>query len=344
MLVKAASFLAGTLLSGLMVWVGVLWWAPAPLVAAYAGYELFFWWRGDRPAALTLQRSLRLVDPVRNQVLEVHPADVRAATVQLRREDANRVAVYVLLTGHNDVLFVGRFLVEPRFGIPVPFIDIDRLNRVVGSYAGVLRAAAPPAAISRQTFDDPTGQALLWLHQQLPRDVWKRTRIRVWQGAEPSLDLFGRHEEPPSGWLEVHAGRYRLELGDQVRSGALALVSSGRARRKANLLRPPDGADTAPEIVDDVSIPMLVLELDEGVQVAFPSEALGLQGPVDQELHDELLHTHIPEGAQIVWRIIDEWPETTWPSALRAQISEVSGRHSRTASRRGASFDGPPRS
>lgn len=321
---RAVQLLLGLSISAVLAFFQAWWWAPVPLALSFLVYEVVFWWRGDRPATLSLGRVITLHDSVRGQTITINPEDIEVATLHYRRspkarsKGAERQEVYVVLGGFEGAKLAIRFTVDPTAWRPASGdVDIDTMDRITGGYAGLLRAVAPGTAIARQTFDDPAGQVIRWLRQRIPEPAWKRIGLRVWKGEAPPLDAFGHHTDEPSGWLVIARDRYRLLLDGEIHRGDITLIRSARAERSAALMM-DDGKGG--HRIQTTQLPMLVLELDDAIDLAFPSPVDGGGIGNAHELDEHCLHTHVPEGAALVWHILTTWPRTTWPAALRQRV------------------------
>lgn len=320
-----------------LAWFGLWWWVPVPIVVTTVAYELFFWSRGDRPVVLALESDrLVLTDPraggdgARPRELALPLHDVHTATLHVRpAPSGDRVEAVVVLTDTERVRFAVRFLVEP--GLPLRHEDVqaDVMDNLVGGYGGLLRALAPADVTCRQTIDDPAGQAIRWLRERLPAGAWQRSAARVWRGTAPVLDTFGLHVGPPDGLLVLDGDAWSLHTADgELSQGLVTLVRSGRATRQVGLVRKPDLLGDAPlhELpIDEVDLPLLVLDLDEGLTLAVPATVAGKRGDV-RVPEGTWWHTHVPEGAALTWHLLTRWPESTWPTALRTAAATVIAR------------------
>jgi len=323
---RGIQLVVGISLSAVLCFMHAWWWAPIPLAISFLIYELVFWWRGDRPATLCLDRVLTLTDQLRGQAVVIHPDDVEVFTIHYRRSNpdkagSDRLEVTVVLGGFDGVKLALRLMIDPSAWKPGPAaVDVDTMDRIIGGYAGLLRAVAPRSAIARQTFDDPAGQVLSWLTQHIPNPASQRIGLRVWRGAAPPLDPFGHHDSAPSGWLVIARDRYRLMLDGVIHRGDITLIRSGRSSRSAQLMVVDEQGDRT---IRPTELPLLVLELDTALTLAFPSPLAGVGVGELHNLDEHTLQTHVPEGAALVWHILTTWPRTTWPAALRQRVQEA---------------------
>ncbi|MCB9665203.1 MAG: hypothetical protein H6732_13920 [Alphaproteobacteria bacterium] len=321
-----------------LVGLGAWWWVPVPLVTGLLAAELWLWRRGDRPAHLTLDAThLRLEDATAGRTLAVPLAEIHTATVHVRpTRRAERLEAVLVLTDRDRVRFAARFLVEPDLAWHPDDVRVDTTERLLGAHGG-LRSMATGEVTCRQVIDDPAGQALRFLRERLPAAAWDRTALRVWRGAAPPLDAFGLHQGDPQGLLVLDGDRWTLREGGRVtREGLVTLVRGGRALREAELLVPGDGAP----VREVVELPLLVLELEDEACVVFPAPEAARHGTL-READEAWLHTHVAEGAALVWHVLTRWPDTSWPALLRRAAHEGLVPHpapgARSASRRAPS-------
>lgn len=309
-----------------LAWLGLLWWVPVPFVLAWVAFELTFWLRGDRPTVLTLSHeAVSLHDPRAGRHIELPLRDIHAATVFLRPHTVpHRVQAVLVLSDVRSVRLAVRLLVEPTVPFTQEDVQADAMDALLGGTGG-MRGLAPTAASARQVIDDPAGQAITWLRDHLDPTVWSRTSIRVWQGAEPPLDTFGVHEGEPDGLLTLEGDSWTLTTGGPSRQGTVTLIHSARAERRVALARPGRWDDETPaaDIThDQVTVPLLLLELDEDLVLAVPSP--GAEAATSLRAPDGTWwHTHVPEGGAAVWHILTRWPEIAWPVALRQRAAQA---------------------
>lgn len=308
-----------------LVWSGAPAWAPVPALMALALHRLIFWWRGDRPVRLELTDRLVLHDPKRGAEISVRPSEVHTATLHYRPLRDDRLEAIVVLTNRREVLFSVRLQVEPDVQLFPHDVDVEAMDQLLGGYAGVLKSVSGPGTRCRQVIDDPAGQALTWLRQNLHPAAWNRTAVRVWRGAEPPLDLFGHHGDPHDAMLILDGDGYELADDERRRTGTIMLMRSARSEREvtvARRFRIEDNNDEVPH--ETITLPLMLLELDSALTLAIPAQIAGLEG-VEQPLNETLLHTHVAEGGAAVWHVLMRWPQAAWPTPLRRQAETIFG-------------------
>lgn len=304
----------GLIGTGVLVYLKSILLAPLPLAFSFVAYELYFWRRGDRPIRFEVDpQAITLTDASADRTRTVLLDEIEVAVVHHRARDAHRHEAVLVLYGKDRILLAMRFLVEPTTRWLSHDIDVDELDELIGGYAGLYRALAPPNLRCRQTIDDPAAQALRFLRGCLPPEVWGRSAARVWRGKAPPCDAFGLHFGTPDGLLVIDADTWRLNLtGEPPRTGPVTLLRSARAER-ALLLARPGTTEIEPE---EVVLPMLLIELDPEVTFTLPAPVAELSGQ-HRELDEGMLHTHLPEGAALLWQVLRRWPVAAWPAPLR---------------------------
>lgn len=310
-IIRAVQVAIGLMGSAILFFMGWMWWVPVPLALSFVAYELYFWRRGDRAQAVLLQDgALRLVDPLAEAPLVLPLAEITVATLYYRQLELDEVELAIVFGDDEDVRFALRVLTTAPFS-PLPHdIPADVYDLVFGGVAGLFRALAPPARRPRQTFHDSDGRLLAALRAQLPDEVWRRTAIRLWPGMEPEIDLFGYFEGPHGDWL-VLDGRQWKRSDD---SGSIEGWSFGGAERSAVLF---SGLDK--QRVEQ--LPLALIHLSGRTTVAIPAPlSVGLAQP--QPLSSDLLHTHAPEGAALLWHLLVHTPRDRWPPRFRQMIAE----------------------
>jgi hypothetical protein len=164
------------------------------------------------------------------------------------------------------------------------------------------------------------------LRERLPPVVWRRNAARVWRGKSPILDTFGLHFEAPTALLVADEDSWYLHEGDETKSGPITLLRASRSERQI-VLQVPDSRVTTvdkPEL-EQVSVPLLVIEFDPGVVLAIPAP-VALMASQSVETDDELLHAHLPEGAALLWHVLQRWPRAAWPAPLRTRAEQAAAR------------------
>lgn len=319
-LVRFATLVVGVIGTAVLAWFQVVLLAPLPLASAFLFYELYFWSRADRPVRFTLDgQELTAIDRSAGRELRVSLHEVEVAAVHHRAADDGQHEAVIVLYGHAGVLFAGRFLVDATTPWHEHDIDVDQLDGLLGGYAGLLRTFAPADARCRQTIVDPDARALRFLRGCLPPETWTRCAARTWRGAAPAYDMFGLHFEAPDGLLIVQHDAWELREGEHTRHGAITLLRAGRADR-ALLLHAPTADPSEPP--REVELPLLCVELHPDLTLTLPAPVAQLSGQ-RVELRPDLLHTHLPEGAALLWRILHHWPVNTWPAPLRQSARQV---------------------
>lgn len=296
----------GSVLAG---WFGGAWLAPLPLAGLLLGAEAWLWSRGDRVQVLTVgEEGLRLHDPLTSDT-HVDLAGVTVATAFARRVDGG-FEVAVVLGSDADVLFACRTLqrVPPEPGPHL--VDADAMDILFGGIAGLYRALAPADRRPRQTFDDPDGALLRALRERVPAAAWRRTGLRLWPGMEPEIDIFGYYRPVHSDWmvLDGHSWRRDGESGD-IRGWTFA-----SAEREAVLFQGLDAQQVQ-------RLPLALVNLGSGTTIAIPAPNAPHVGP-EQPLTSDLLHTHAPEGAALLWHLLVHTPRDRRPAVLRSMIEE----------------------
>lgn len=336
--------LIGVTFGGALAWLELWTWVPIPLAALLVLHMAWAWWRADRPVQLHLaDRTLTLKDPKLGTRKEIPLSEVRAATLHLRKRTADRSELAVVLHGRSHsapVLTALRFTVEPGVTTRPHDVSVDAMDGLIGGYGGLLPGLAPAGVRVRQTFDDPANQFVQHLREALPAPAWQRTAVRVWRGEAPELDLFGLHATPPDGLLILEEDTWTLELhGEPARSGVIGLLRVTRAVRTAKLIH-HNNANTA--TVQQMELPLMLLELDEGITVAVPAPVAELSGK-PTPLNPDLLHCHVPEGGAVLWHILVRWPRSAWPAPLLRQAERVLAQGKSTPAKRDPSVADPQR-
>jgi hypothetical protein len=308
--VRILAGLVGGILSVLAGWFGGPWVAPLPLAGALLGAELLFWLRGDRPQELVVaDRRLSLVDPFA-PTLAVDLGTIHAATAFQRATPDGRLEVVVVLADTSDVRLAFRALQDTPPLTDPDVVPADAMDLLFGGIAGLFRALAPGDRRPRQTFDDPEGRLVAAVRAAVPRDAWNRTAIRLWPGMEPEIDLFGFFRAAHGEFL-ILDGHDWVRDGEQ---GSIAGWSVAAAERDAVLFQGLDRQQIQ-------RLPLALLNLGANTTVAMPSPAEAEAGPV-QPLTSDLLHTHAPEGAALLWHLLVHTPRDRWPPVIHRMVDE----------------------
>ncbi len=331
------------LLGTALIWYfkGFNLWTPVPLALAFLVYEVIFWIRGDRPILLKADDTLTWTDRRAGRTLSMPLDDVFSARCHYRRLDGGRTEAALVLWDDDAPRSAIRLLVGDDVPMMPHDVDVKAMDSILGGYGGLLTSLAPPEIRCRQTIDDPAGQLLRYLRERLPASAWKTTCIRVWKGAAPELNIYGLHEQPHDGVLALRSDTWRLHLGDERRQGALTLLRAMTAQRQAKLVRPGAERDAEGPMLEELDIPLLLLEIDEDLQLAMPAPAVPT-GRNPTALTSDTLHTHVPEGGALLWHVLPRWPQSTWPAALQKRV--VSLARAQEAREREAEADEQPTS
>ncbi|MCB9678595.1 MAG: hypothetical protein H6737_26065 [Alphaproteobacteria bacterium] len=306
------SLFAGVLASGALWFFGFLWWVPVPILAALAFYEGFFWWRGDRAQSLRVDdAAVTLIDPLAPGPLVVPLDEVTVATLYFRQLQLGELELALVLGDDTDVRFAVRLVVRAPFEPQPHDIPADVYDVLFGGVAGLFRALAPAARRPRQTFYDPTSEVVRFLRTRLPPAVWRRTGLRLWPGMEPDIDLFGYYEAPHADWMVLDGHDWRRS-GD---SGTIGGWTFGASERRAVLFQGLQSKQTVERL------PLALVNLGTRTTVAIPApSSVGIAEP--EPLSGDLLHTHAPEGAALVWHLLVHTPRDRWPPELLQMIED----------------------
>lgn len=301
----------GGVASVLVGWFGGLWLAPLPLAAALLATEFWFWQRGDRVQVLALDgTTLRLNDPLATAPLTIDLKTITVASMFQRPDPSGQVEVVVCLGDDEDVQFAFRvFQDHPVTGHP-DVVDATAMDVLFGGIAGLYRALAPADRRPRQTFIDPDGRLVAGVRAAVPAAAWSRTGLRLWPGMEPEIDLFGYFRAVHSEWLILEGHTWRRD-GASGEIGGWLLASS---EREAVLFQGLDRQQVQ-------RLPLTLVNLGSNTTVAIPSPAEPNAGELTV-LSSDLLHTHAPEGAALLWHLLTHTPRDRWPPILRQMIQE----------------------
>lgn len=300
---RIAQLVFGLLGTAILIWLDLWWWVPLPLAFSFIAYELFFWWRGDRPSTLELTEDARLDDPQRSAPVVVRPSEVTSARLAFER-DKHGWDVWVVLAYPASVALAARFRTrsfEPAAGD----LDVARMAGVLGGRVGVVRALGPTVCVGRQRFEDrAVPSAIAWIRTQIPRAAWEQTSARLWRGSEPDLDLLGLHTGEPDAFLTLTGSTYRLVAGDDVQQGECSPGPLTTAlRRIVLLLFAGEDSQSAHRL------PLLVFDLAPGLTLAIP--ALNAPKLTEKlvEARETWHHAHLAEGAAIIDHLLRYLPE-----------------------------------
>lgn len=306
--VRILAGLFGGLGSAIVAFLAGAWWAPLPLAGALLGTEAWLWSRGDRAQRLTLTgRTLVLEDPLGDGIT----VDLDAVTnaTAFVRPLAEGVEVAVVLGDDEDVRFAFRLLQQASPALEHHIVRADAMDVLFGGIAGVYRALAPAERRARQTFEDPSGDFWATFRRAVPDAVWRRTGLRLWPGMEPEIDLFGFYRPVHSDWMV-------LDGHDWKRDGATGSVQGFQmttSEREVVLFQGLDKQQVQ-------RVPLSLVNLGVDTTIAFPAPAVAEDER--QPLTEDLLHTHAPEAAALVWHLLTHTPRDRRPAALRRMIEE----------------------
>ncbi len=299
-----------------LLWFQLWWWLPLPLAASFILYEYFFYARGDRPIALRFTgQQLTIQDALLEKETTYDLSTVHSAVLMHRRMDGATLEAVLALSTVDGPLLTLQFRMPPNQYTPHPrAVDGDLANGFLGAIAGVVRALAPRDVILRQVIDDP--RPLAWLYLHLPAEAWQRVTVRVWQGAEPELDLFGYYSDMHDGLLTLdeRGATWSFESGSATAPiGAFDVASSMRTAVFFQM----DGGEHS-ENAEELP---LMLQAIGGRTLAIPAPLSAEIAPVPP--HSDLLHVHAPEGAVILWWLWSSIPQENWPDAWTEGLREA---------------------
>lgn len=297
--------------AGALLWAfGFTWWVPLPFAALVLLGELWFWRRADRAQTLRIEGStLRLTDPLAPAGVAIDLREITVATLFYRQLPLGELEVVISLGDDRDVRFALRVLQRAAFERRPHDVPAEVHDLLLGGLAGLFRALAPPALRPRQVFLDPEGTLVARLRELLPAEAWRRTGIRLWQGMEPPIDLFGYYEGPHTDWL-VLDGRDWRRAAD---AGSIAGWTLSGSERSAVLFQGMEQQRAE-------QLPLALFVLGSATTVAVPAPAA--PGLGDQPLTSDLLHTHAPEGAALLWHLLVHTPKDVRPAVLGEMIAD----------------------
>lgn len=301
----------GLALGAVLAWAGWWWWVPLPLVLSFLLYDLVFWWRGDRAQTLRLDgHVLLLEDPLGGPPLGVDLRHVTVATL-FHRPVVDELEVVVALGDDAGPRFALRVLQRAPLEPGIHDVPTEIMDLMFGGIAGLFRALAPASQRPRQTFVDPAGTWIQALRERIPPDAWRRTGLRLWAGMEPPIDLFGYYEGAHTDWIVLDGRDWRRASGS---SGTIAGWTIRSAERSAVLFQ---GMER--HRVD--RLPLALLNLGGDTTIAVPAPAAPGVGE-QQPLTGDLLHTHAPEGAALLWHLMTHTPRDARPPELVEMIAD----------------------
>lgn len=308
--------LTGAAVLGLLgEWV----WLPAPIVASIVVHEVIFWIRGDRPIVATIDGStLTAVDKKGEREHRLDLSDVAIASVAVRRGRHEREPDQAFLVLHAEDRTLGALRLNTMHrDWPAEAVDLDALQPVLGGNAGVLRGLAGPERLIRQALQDKDGAFAEALLDAIPAAAWSRVAARVWRGAEPQVDFMGLHQGPPDALLVLDGDTWSLRerFGDAVTGGSITGARGGRADRILELMSTPGVP------AQRARLPQIVWEIGDGVRIVVPAPLAGHHGePV--ELDEHTLHSHLAEGAMLIWWLFDRLPAGQLPEGLLQALAD----------------------
>jgi hypothetical protein len=315
-----------TLLSGLglvtaaiLGWLGEWIWLPAPIIGSIVLHEAIFYIRGDRPIVVTLEGSqLTAIDRKGGRELVVDLSEAHVASVAVRRGRGGREPeqAFVVLHRTDRELMALRLDTSHR-DWPAEAVDLDALQPVLGGNAGVLRGLASPERMVRQTLRDKDGALARALLAAIPAQAWSRVAVRVWRGAEPPVDFMGLHRGPPDAQLILDGDRWTLSerFGDATTDGTITGATGGRADRILELMSTPGVP------AQHARLPQVVWDVADDIRLVIPAPLAGHQGD-RVELGERALHTHLAEGALLVWWLLDRLPARGLPPGVQQAVDD----------------------
>ena len=308
--------LTGAAVLGLL---GEWLWLPAPIVASLAIHELIFYIRGDRPIVVTLDGTrLRAVDRKGEREHDVGLSEASVASIAVRRGRSPREPDQAFLVLHHATRpMIAMRLDTTHREWPDAAVDLDALQPVLGGNAGVLRGLAGPERLVRQNLQDKDGSLARGVLAAIPDEAWSRVAVRVWRGADPEVDFMGLHRGPPDAQLVLDGDGWTLHerFGDAVTSGEITGATGGRADRILELMATPGTP------AQRARLPQIVWDVGDGARLVIPAPIAGHHGDV-VELDETALHTHLGEGAMLVWWLLDRLPARAVPEGVLQAISD----------------------
>jgi len=299
----------GGFASVLLFWLGYPLVAPLPFALGFVWYEWFFWSRGDRPFQLRLDPAGRVevYEPLSGRRWETPLDEITSATVVYRSTGDGRHDCVAVLASTAEVRLAIQFRISDFTPRPED-VNAELWDAVFGGVSGLIRTLAPKERLVRQTIAD--GRGLVWLREALPAEVWRTTSARVWRGCTPRLDLFGYHDEAPTGLLTLGEETVSLVTEAASHQHPLGTLVMARSERTITLFRM--WGEESEEA--DEEVPLLLVDVGP-LTVAIPTPSAGQAGEF-RPLSDDLLHMHAPEGAALVWHLLRDLDRDSWPDAL----------------------------
>lgn len=292
-------------------WFEAWWWLPVPVIAAAGLHTAVFWARADRPAELVLEPdSIVLHDPRRGDPVQLDVGNITVASLFLRGGREGTTAVVLLADDTTPQLGVQLALTR-RPAVPHA-IDVDLADEVLGGQAGILRAVTPLERTARQVFARPA--ALDWLLTHVPSEAWRRTGLRLWHGAAPTLSPFGFHVADADAWLVLDGPAWTMRWTDGAKAeGTLESAACTHATRTIEIMV---ATDEGPK-PEPAQIALLTLALAPNLVVSFPAPVAAARVPA-AGLAEHGFHCHPPEGAALVEHLRRVLDPALLPEALRA--------------------------
>jgi len=325
--------LAGLGGSAFLAFVGDWLWMPLPFAGAILLHQVVFWIRGDRPLRVSLEgETLSIADRRTGRDWQVDLGAAHAVSLGVRPGQAPGEHQVFLAAHDGDRALVALRIHTPHEAFPDGTTPLEALQPVLGGNAGILRGLAPQDRLVRQTLLDRDGAFTRALLDALPADALDRVAVRVWRGEAPPMDFMGLHQGPPDALLLCEGEAVRLvpRIGGEPHQARLEARDGGRSSRALQLLDVPGVAETPA-----ARLPLLVWTLAPGLTLAIPCPIAGHKGE-EVALDEGTLHTHLAEGAHLVWWLLDRLDAGAIPDGLLEAISDsrIAQEHPPTTLRR----------
>ncbi len=311
-MVRVAQVVVGGTASAILAFLGLWWWMPLPLAGSFFVYEFLFWVRGDRPVVVELGEHLIIRDRKRKLTIDVDPSRVTTATAHRRQSD-EYADMRVVLTSDTEVLAAVWFRVPANTPSLPGEVDADLMDHVVGGDYGSLRALAPGYRLARQRVDT-SADAIDWMRNHIPANVWERSAARLWTGHAPELDLLGHYHGDESTFVVLDGRDMRFD----GQTHHIEWVTGTRSERVAVLLHANKGLNDT-FAADRLSLAVLDLG---ALRIATPSRILMSElgvTPTDADLQ----HTHPAEAAGVLMHLLRTHQREAWPRDIRVAVDEA---------------------